>query len=262
MQLKIVGILNLTSDSFSGDGVWTIDDDYTEHALKRIGQLFRDGADMIDIGAESTRPNATRLTDTEEWERLQPVLQAIFARYQDSTDRISIDTYHPDTVQRATAMGDFIINDVTGLADPAMRQAVADSGLRVIISHLPRIVHGDIQAAHALGDRLYSSVEQVRDELYERVSQLEALGIDLGKIILDPGIGFGKTMELNRELLTFAREVPDFPVMIGYSKKRFLGDDRMQPAPNLAAFDTVRRSGAAYVRVHDVAAHAVRCEKK
>ena len=95
----------------------------------------------------------------------------------------------------------------------------------------------------------------MRDELYAKVKQLELLCVDRSKIILDPGIGFGKTAELNYQLLQFAKVVPDFPVMIGYSRKRFLGENRMELAPNLAAYKIAAESGASYVRVHDVAGH-------
>jgi dihydropteroate synthase len=253
MKPKLIGILNLTPDSFSGDGLWRDDVSYVEKVIECIDKLWRDGADMIDIGAESTRPNATKQTDKDEWGRLEAILQKVLNF--EMPIRFSLDSYHPQTIRQAAEYGLFFINDVTGMADPKMRQVVAETGLPVIISHLPSIVNGDIQAAHQLGDRLYDDIEQVRYELYERVGQLELLGVDRSKIILDPGIGFGKTAELNYQLLQFAKVVPDFPVMIGYSRKRFLGENRMELAPNLAAYKIAAESGASYVRVHDVAGH-------
>ena len=253
MKPKLIGILNLTPDSFSGDGISSNSEGYVEKVLERIDDLFRDGADLIDIGAESTRPSATKQTDDDEWRRLQAILQKVLSF--EAPIRFSLDSYHPQTVRQAAEYGRFIINDVTGMADSEMRQTVADTDLPAIISHLPSIVNGDIQAAHKLGDKLYDSVEKVRYELYARVKQLELLGVDRSKIILDPGIGFGKTAELNYQLLQFAKVVPDFPVMIGYSRKRFLGENRMELAPNLAAYKIAAESGASYVRVHDVAGH-------
>ena len=240
---QLIGILNITPDSFSDGGQFTD----VEKAITHAEKLINDGADLIDIGAESTRPNATPLTADEEWERLEPVLAELLELYPDS---LSVDTYHPENAERALVMGDVIINDVTGMNNPAMCEVVAKHYACVIISHL----HGtDPQAAHE--GKLIASKQQVIDELMVSVSKLEALGLGRQQIILDPGIGFGKTPALNEELLRFADDVPDFPVMIGYSRKRFLGDDRMELGPNLAAGKIAIKSGAAYLRVHDVAGH-------
>lgn len=240
---QLVGILNITPDSFSDGGQFTT----LETAIAQAEQLFEDGAALVDIGAESTRPNATPLTADEEWVRLEPVLAELLELYP---DRLSVDTYHPETAKRALAMGDVIINDVTGMNNPAMRAVVAEHYARCIISHL----HGrNVQAAHQ--GKLVASKQQVIDELLASVAKLEKLGFDRRHIILDPGIGFGKTPALNHELLTFAADVPDYPVMIGYSRKRFLGDNRMELEPNLEAGRIAITAGAAYLRVHDVAGH-------
>ncbi|HWB39263.1 MAG TPA: dihydropteroate synthase [Candidatus Saccharimonadales bacterium] len=240
---QLVGILNITPDSFS-DGGQFVD---VEKAIGHAEKLIDDGASLVDIGAESTRPKATPLTPEEEWERLEPVLRELLEIYP---DQISVDTYHPETARHALALGDVIINDVTGMNNPAMREVVAEHYARLIISHL----HGrDPQAAHE--GKLIASKQQVIDELMASVAKLEALGLGKQQIILDPGIGFGKTPAVNEELLAFAADVPDYPVMIGYSRKRFLGDDRMELGPNLAAGKIAIASGAAYLRVHDVAGH-------
>jgi dihydropteroate synthase len=131
-----------------------------------------------------------------------------------------------------------------------MAEAVVKRQARVIISHLPG---ADIQAAHQ--GKLVDDMQQVKTDLLARAAELEAKGLKRDQIILDPGIGFGKTPELNRELLKFAEQVPDYKVMIGYSRKRFLGEDRMELAPNLAAGRIAIQAGAAYLRVHDVAGH-------
>ncbi len=251
---KIIGIVNITPDSFSGDGLYASKLDHEEAVIKQCNDMFHDGAEMVDIGAESTRPNATKLSADEEWQRLEPIVRQIFVGSK-KFPSFSLDTYHPETVQKASRYGVFVINDVTGMADSRMQKIAATSGLPCIVSHLPKIVHGDIQAAHRLGERLYSDINQVKDELIERASELIKGGVNREKIILDPGIGFGKTMELNRELLTFAQVVPDWPVVIGYSRKRFLGENRMELEPNLEACRIAQKTGASYIRVHDVAEH-------
>ena len=122
---------------------------------------------------------------------------------------------------------------------------------RIIISHLPA---PDPQTAHQ--QEPIDSAEQVRADLLATVDELISLGMSPQQIILGPGIGFGKTIELNWELLRFAELVPEYPVLIGHSRKRFLGEDRMETEPNLAAAQIAIESGAAYLRIHDVAAHA------
>jgi dihydropteroate synthase len=242
---KLVGILNITPDSFSDGGLFADPTTAIRHAEK----LFADGAALVDVGAESTRPNATQLTPDEEWARLEPVLPELLRSFP---GKISLDTYHPETIARAAALGPLIANDVTGMNNPAMIAVVAKYRLPCVVSHLPGM---DIQAAHHHAD--VNRAEDVVRDLLSRAKLLEQKGIDRAHIILDPGIGFGKTMELNWHLLRFAELVPNYPVMIGYSRKRFLGENRMEPAPNLAAGKIAIASGAAYLRVHDVAAHAV-----
>ena len=240
---QLVGILNITPDSFSDGGRFVEPSIALEHAA----QLFKDGASIIDVGAESTRPGATPLTPDQEWLRLEPVLPRLMRHYP---GKISLDTYHPQTADRALHYGDVIINDVTGMNNPEMVAVVGVHKARVIISHLPG---SDVQAAHA--QKPVTSVQQVRDDLLAKAAELQAAGVPKQNIILDPGIGFGKTPELNVELLKFAKQVPDYKVMIGYSRKRFLGDHRMDLAPNLNAGRIAIAAGAAYLRVHDVAGH-------
>ncbi len=134
--------------------------------------------------------------------------------------------------------------------NPAMIDAVTTHNAQVIVSHLPG---ADIQKAHA--GELVSDVEVVRQDLLQKAQLLLDAGLNQAKVILDPGIGFGKTMELNRQLLEFAALVPEYPVMIGYSRKRFLGDNRMELAPNIEAGKIAIASGAAYLRVHDIKGH-------
>lgn len=243
-MVQIVGILNITPDSFS-DGNLYFD---TNKAILRTHQLFEEGANLVDIGAESTRPGAQPLTPDQEWERLEPVLCKLINEFPHS---LSVDTYHPETAEAALNLGDVIINDVTGLNNPKMISVILKFKAKIVISHSPDI---NVQLAHR--GKLIGDIQQIRSELLDKALMLESKGLKHENIILDPGIGFGKTMKINRELLSFAKLIKEYPVMIGYSKKRFLGDNRMKLKPNIAAGKIAIKSGAAYIRVHDVKSHA------
>lgn len=246
-RVELVGILNLTPDSFSEDGF----NNAPQAALDHAEELFNTGATYVDVGAESTRPGATRLIASEEWARLEPVLPELIRNYP---DHISLDTYHPETVERAAeAAGRFIINDVTGFNNQGMVQVAAELGLTCIVSHLPESAGMDIQAAHR--EKSVDSINQVHEELMVKLAKLMNAGLYKDQIILDPGIGFGKTPELNWQLLEFARLTPDVDVMIGYSRKRFLGENRMEIGPNLEAGQIAVAAGTRFLRVHDVAGH-------
>lgn len=240
----LVGILNITPDSFSDGGRFFS----YEEAVRRAEQLFADGAAIVDIGAESTRPNATKLSHEEEWSRVEEILQTLIPRYP---GRLSVDSYHPETIEKALAIGTVIVNDVTGMNNPEMIDVVVRHNATVVISHL---VGADVQAAHA--GELIDDVNVVKTDLLRIASLLLEKGMAMDDIILDPGIGFGKTMRLNNELLKFGTEITDFAIMVGYSKKRFLGENRMNVEPNLAAGRIARSHGARYIRVHDVQSHA------
>jgi dihydropteroate synthase len=243
-MVQLVGILNITPDSFSDGGLYAD----PEKAIQHAAQLFEDGATLIDVGAESTRPGAIQLSDEEEWQRLVPVLRVLIPKHP---GKISLDSYHPATIVKAFDIGPVIVNDVTGLNNPDMVEVVTKLKANVIISNLPKM---SIQEAHKA--QPVGSVAQVKKELLEKALLLEAGGLPRENIILDPGIGFGKTMELNKELLKFAEQVPSYDVMIGYSRKRFLGEQRMSLEPNIQAGKIAAAHGAKYLRVHDVAEHA------
>lgn len=251
-KVKLVGILNLTPDSFCGDGIH----DCAPRAVTRAAELFAAGADLIDIGGEATNPWSEPISLDEEWHRLEPVLAKLLAVYP---GKISLDTHHPETVLRTVASFNdkFIVNDVTGMNDPNMRTVTAKLGLRCIISHLPARFGTDIPKAHANAD--VDDTKQVLARLLERRSQLIDLGLPSEKIVLDPGIGFGKTMRLNWDLLQFGELVrkTGIPneVMVGYSRKRFLGEHRFELESNLEAARIAVKAGATYLRVHDVASH-------
>ena len=240
----LVGIINLTPDSFSDGGQFNDTEDAIQHAERQM----KDGAALLDVGAESTRPGATPLTSEVEWGRLEPVLLRLLSLYP---GHISVDTYHPETVRRAAQIGPVIINDVTGMNSPEMIRVVTELKLRVIVSHSPSV---DLQLAHQL--KPVKSLKAVKGALLEKRRLLIYRGLKPEEIILDPGIGFGKSPELNLALLKFAEEVPGIDVMIGYSRKRFLGDNRFEVEPNLEAGRIAIAAGAKYLRVHDVLAHS------
>jgi dihydropteroate synthase len=240
---ELVGILNVTPDSFSDGGDFFASD----RAIAQAEKLFNDGAAIVDIGAESTRPQATALTPDEEWSRLQAVLGALLPRYP---GKISLDTYHPETVRKAYEIGPVIVNDVTGMTNPAMIDVVVEFGARCIVSQLPAT---EVQTAHTQPQ--LDDIEVVKTDLLAKEAELVGRGLPAQNIILDPGIGFGKTMRLNEQLLHFPELLPGKAVMLGYSRKRFLGEQRLELEPNLVAGKIAIASGARYLRVHDVRAH-------
>jgi dihydropteroate synthase len=240
---KLVGILNITPNSFSDGGLYYD----AKSALTHAKSLFDDGATFIDVGAEATNPKAEPITDQVEWKRLEPILRSLLAEYP---GRISLDSYHPLTIRRAFDIGPVIVNDVTGLNNPRMVETVLKIKPKIIVSHLRGM---NIRQAHS--SELISDIMTVKNDLLEKATLLLQDGFNIDQIILDPGIGFGKTPELNRELLSFARLVKDYSVMIGYSRKRFLGEYRMDLETNLEAGKIAIANGAKYLRVHDVAGH-------
>ena len=243
---ELVGILNMTPDSFSDGGRHN----EIETAIKHAEKLLGEGASIVDVGAESTRPGAEAIGWREEVARL-----AGFIRHAEAAGwRISLDTYHPETVDWASQiLAGFIVNDVTGFRNPAMREIAARSGNKVIVGHLSR-TSGSIQAAHR-GEPI-DSINQVMQELGDSIEQLVLAEVGRDKIIVDPGIGFGKTSRLNWELLKLGRLMPEHEVMVGYSRKRFLGKDRLKLEANYAAGLIAVEAGAKYLRVHDVRGHA------
>lgn len=253
--MQLVGILNITPDSFS-DGGQYFD---PQKALRRATQLFEDGAEIIDVGAESTHPKSSPLSPAEEWERLKAVLPELLDKYP---GKISVDSYHPETIEQAAQLGPIIINDITGFNSPETMRLATEYDLTCIISHLPHEYGDDINAAHQA--KPVDNINQVIDELLERRDELASLGVEYSRIILDPGIGFGKTMRLNWQLLEFAKHITDHEVMIGHSKKRFLGTSpksgvplpdadklRMSDEVNQLAARIAKAAGTAYLRVHD-----------
>lgn len=217
INTEVAGILNVTPDSFSDGGLYIDPTKAIAHAM----QMFDEGASMVDVGAESTRPGAIALTPKQEWLRLKLVLNELVPTY---IGKISVDTYHPETICRTVKnFGSITANDVTGYNNPEMMQITAELGIQCIVSHLPKYCEQNLQQAHA--DKPIDSINQVRDELLEKREELISAGIKPDMITVDPGVGFGKTMRTNWQLLSFADHVPGINVMIGYSRKRFLYTD-------------------------------------
>jgi len=245
---RVMGIVNLTPDSFSDGGRLTT----AEAALAHAQQLLKDGADILDIGAESSRPGAEPLSDDEEWRRLAPVLTELI-RWQVP---LSVDTYRAITMRRALDLGVDIINDIWGLRQPGALASVQASRCGVCVMHM----HGEpqtMQREPMSGD----AVRQVLNFLRQRLQVLQAAGIAESRICLDPGIGFGKTVEQNFALLREQSQLMALgrPILAAWSRKSSLGavtglavQDRL--VPSVAAAVLAVERGARIVRVHDVAA--------
>ena len=235
-MIELVGILNLTPDSFSDGGQYNS----VQAALDRAQEMISQGASIIDVGAESSRPGAEAIS----WQKEVSRLTGFIDRIKNQPWPVSLDSYHPETVDWLSQhLNNFIINDITGFRNPAMRALALKTGNKVIVGHLP--AGGPV-----------NSISQVVTELSDSVRLLVETGVSPEKIIVDPGIGFGKTKALNRRLLKFALAMPRHPVMIGYSRKRFLGPGHLGIADNYQAGLIAVGAGARYLRVHDVQGHA------
>lgn len=256
----VMGIINATPDSFSGDGLLK-GDARIEAALRQGEAMVAAGAHILDVGGESTRPGGSPVDLDEELERAVPIVAALRERVQVP---ISIDTYKAEVARRALAAGATIVNDVWGLRmDPEMGAVVAASGAYVVLMHNRSRPRDAVQEAR-LGGRYvgvdYADlISDVRRELLESVALARAAGIADDRIILDPGIGFGKTVEQNLELVARFDAFRDlgFPVLAGPSRKSFIGytldlpaDQRAEGTAAVVALCIDR--GADIVRVHDV----------
>ncbi len=242
----VMGVLNVTPDSFSDGGLFAAPAAALAHARDMAGA----GADMIDIGAESTRPGFAPVDEDEEWARLEPVLGPLA---EATPIPLSIDTGKAGVARRALALGCAIVNDVTGLrGDAEMAAAVAESGAALVVMHNPG-------AADPARDIVADMIGFFEDSL----DLAARAGVEWGKIILDPGIGFGKTLQQNLAALAGVatlREHFELPVLIGVSRKSFLGALTGAPvearlAPTIAANLAALARGAQIFRVHDVADH-------
>ena len=257
----LMGVLNVTPDSFSDGGRWAD----PEAAVSRARKLIAQGADIIDIGGESTRPGARRVDVDTEISRVLPVVRALVADGADGADGtagcaiISVDTIHASTAEAAIDAGVHIINDVSGgLADPAMHGLIARTGVVYVCQHW----RGDPETMDRLTDYPGGVVAGVEAELRERLTELDAAGVDRSQVILDPGLGFAKTHAQSWELLAATpRLIEDLgrPLLIGASRKRFLAraaEEGAAPvqrdAVTAATTALAAAAGAWAVRVHEV----------
>jgi dihydropteroate synthase len=248
-----MGVVNVTPDSFSDGGRWFEPDAAVEHGLR----LLAEGADLLDVGGESTRPGAARPPVEEELRRVLPVVRALVAEGA----AVSVDTMRAEVAERGLAGGAVLVNDVSGgLADPAMAPLVASARVPFVVMHWRGASDRMEELAH------YDDVvTDVRHELGGRVDALLALGIDRDRLVLDPGLGFAKRAEHNWTLLARLEELHalELPLLVGASRKRFLGsllagpDGQPRPpaerdAATAATSVLAAAAGAWCVRVHDV----------
>lgn len=256
---RIMGIVNVTPDSFSDGGDFL----RVDAAIGHAEALVAAGAQLVDVGGESTRPGAERVPAEEEQRRVLPVIEALV----DRGIPVSVDTLNASTALAAAELGVVIINDVSaGLADPGMARVAAETGLHFVASHW---VANNWRGADAPGEESRPSascgnvLRDVRNDLKNRVAELIVNGVRPDRIILDPGIGFAKTAEQNWQLLAniAALGTIGYPILIGASRKRFLGALVAPDAPTAArdpATATISalaaQAGVWGVRVHNVAA--------
>jgi dihydropteroate synthase len=249
----LMGVLNVTPDSFSDGGeVFS-----KEVAAARAGAMLEEGAEIIDVGGESTRPGSDPVSPEEEARRVIPVVRGILAEHPDTI--VSIDTYRSETAGSALEAGVRIVNDVTALRrDPRMARVVAEARCPVILMHIlgePKTMQHD--------PRYGDVVREVRDFLAERAEHAIAEGVDPEKIIVDPGIGFGKTLDHNLAHLYHLDELVElgFLVLVGTSRKSFIGritgveETRDRVFGTVAANVIAYERGATLFRVHDVQAN-------
>ena len=242
----LMGIVNLTPDSFS-DGGRHLD---PRAAIDAGLAMVEQGADILDLGAESTRPGAATVEPAEEIRRLLPVIEGLSA----CGAPLSVDTRKPEVMREVLAAGADMINDIAGFATPAAIEAVAASRCGLCVMHMQG-EPGTMQQAPAYED----VVAEVQDWLRERVVALGAAGVEATRIVLDPGIGFGKTVDHNLQLLEALDEFAVFgmPLLVGVSRKSLIGALTGRPvdgrlAGSLAAALAAVARGAKIVRVHDV----------
>jgi dihydropteroate synthase len=246
----VMGVINITPDSFSDGGRF----DRPEAAVRQASRMLAEGADVLDLGGQSTRPGALELDADQEWRRLAPALVAI--RQAHPRALLSIDTFHRAVAERALAAGASWINNVRGVGDGSLLPLVASSGCPYVLMHS----RGTSEAMDRLAT--YGNVAlEVRDALLEATDQAIAAGVAPGQVIWDPGLGFAKTTAQNlallRQLDLLVAE--GYPLLIGASRKRFIGDVLDQPCPQARIWGTAAVGGQAIakgvriLRVHDVA---------
>ncbi len=251
-----MGILNITPDSFSDGGIWN--DDAT--LLEQIDAMLEENVQIIDMGAESTRPNATAIQATEEWHRLQPPLHIATQRLSGQSIRplLCVDSHHASTLEKALNAGADMINDVTGLRDPAIIELARDSNCQVVAMHSMSIP-ADPSILLPTSD---SAVQQLRDWLNDNIEHWLDNGLDLNKIIFDPGIGFGKNALQSLALLQHTNAFKDsgLRLLIGHSRKSFMSGFTDRPfserdLETLGISLALCQQGVEIIRVHNPIMH-------
>jgi dihydropteroate synthase len=257
----VMGILNITPDSFSGDGI-IAKGDTVPLAVEQASDFLASGADILDVGGESTRPGSQPVNADEEMERVIPVIQEIAKKFPDAL--ISIDTYKAKVAEAALKEGAQILNDVWALrADPELASVAAAFRVPVVLMH-NRSNPASVEVRNQLGNAYIGStyenlIEDVKRELLVSVELAVKAGADESRIILDPGIGFGKTREHNLALINHLDEIRalGYPVLLGPSRKSFIGftldlppDQRVEGTAATISVGITR--GADIIRVHDV----------
>ena len=257
----VMGILNITPDSFSGDGLMTVGD-LLEHALRQAEHFLKHHADILDVGGESTRPGSQPINADEEIERVVPVIDAIRRKFPEAI--ISLDTSKAKVAEAGFKAGAQILNDVWALrADPELASVAKSFNAPVILMH-NRSNPASVEVREKLGNAYIGSeyenlIEDVKRELMLSVEIAKKAGVEDGQIILDPGIGFGKKREHNLELIYRLAEIRalGYPILLGSSRKSFIGftldlpaDQRVEGTAATVAVGITR--GADIVRVHDV----------
>jgi len=248
-RTRVMGVLNVTPDSFSDGGRHAT----SELALEAATRMVEEGVDIIDVGGESTRPGAEELDPAEELDRILPVVEGIKSRHE---VRVSIDTMRAGVARQALDAGADVVNDITALADPAMLPLICERRVPVVLMHMrgsPRTMQHDTNYDDLVGT--------VVSYLQERVDIAVSAGVKDGKILVDPGIGFGKSTRGNLEVL---KQLPVLgrlgrPILLGASRKTFIGktldlpvEQRLEGSLAVAAYASA--NGAHVIRAHDVAA--------
>ncbi len=245
---KVMGILNVTPDSFSDGGSFNS----TDRALSQAVNMIKDGADIIDVGGESTRPGAAEVSLQEELDRVMPVIEKIKS---ESDIQVSVDTSKAEVMQEALTQGVDMVNDVRALQELGALEVCVNADATVCLMHMqgqPR----SMQVKPEYDD----VVKEVADFFTKRIKACTAAGLDRNKIILDPGFGFGKTLEHNLQLLAKLDDFKSFdlPLLVGISRKRMIAellndtpvDERLSGSLSAAVIASMK--GSAIIRVHDV----------
>ena len=252
-MVKIVGILNITPDSFSDGGKFNS----ANSAIKQTQKLIKDGADIIDIGAESTRPGSKPISADEEWSRLEKILPEVITKIKKHPQvQSSIDSYHFKNIVRAYDLGIDIINDVSGLADDKIIEFIAEKNITTILMH-NLAIHFD--PTIIVNQNLNINREIIR-WTRKKLAYLEKKGVKKSQLIFDPGVGFAKN---GRQSLNILKNISDYrvlnlPIYVGHSKKSFLkalNIDKNNAEKTLEISKFLIEKGIDFLRVHDVLEH-------